>query len=411
MAKRVNYQDFVSELARVFGAHATFETVVGYARDKDLLVPGGLWRNNKSVVHEKQFDLSFYVGGDGQKHSVFIPDVPTGHTAAPAPVASLAPRPMITEEPTKEAVRQLSLQAIRNTEIDHSIVADPHYIRWGNHGDILRIIKTKQFFPVFVTGLSGCGKTTTIEQASAQARRECIRVNFTRETNEDDLLGGMRLIDGNTVFQYGPVAEAYLRGAVLILDELDLADPNKVMVLQSVLEGKPVLLKKLGTKLAPAPGFTVFATANTKGKGSIDGRFIGTNSLNEAFLDRFPITIEQNYPTGGTEKKILLRYAADHCGETLTERDQEVITNFVQWGQITRQSFLEQTIDELISTRRLIDAVRTYFIFGRDVEKSVHYITNRFDEQVAESFRELYKQIDGGMRIADGMDVDESDAS
>jgi len=204
--------------------------------------------------------------------------------------------------------------------------------------------------------------------------------------------------DTETVFQYGPVAEAYMRGAVLILDEIDLADPNKVMVLQAVLEGKPIFIKKLGKRIAPTAGFTVFATANTKGKGSSDGRFMGTNSLNEAFLDRFAITIEQDYPGAAIEKRMLKGYAEAYTNDSVGERELEVIDHLVQWAQITRQSFNEESIDELISTRRLIATIESYFIFGKNIGKSIEYATARFDDDTRDTFNELYKQIDQGLR-------------
>jgi len=375
---RVTLQEFASIAQKQFGTNIlTSEQIKDVAKKNNIFIPKDAWSDRVGRGR-------FLVGqaNTGQMKEVSADESDT----APA-------------KPEVEMVG--SIKAIRNADESYMQEVDPHFIKWGNFTDINMIIKSKIFFPAFVTGLSGNGKTSMIEQACAASKREVIRVNFTRETNEDDLVGGMRLIDGDTVFQYGPVAEAYLRGAVLILDELDLADPNKVMVLQGVLEGKPIFIKKLGKKIKPAPGFTVFATANTKGKGSQNGQFIGTNNLNEAFLDRFSITVEQPYASAATELKILKNYALDFAQGKLEEREEEILKNLVQWGQITRDSFLEGSIDELISTRRLVDTVKSYFIFGKDIEKAIRYATNRFEDEVKESFQELYKQIDAGLRSVD----------
>jgi len=315
-------------------------------------------------------------------------DVSAGHNFKTKKVAD----PVVEEKSIP--AQPTSIQAVRNAQDNFFIDVDPNYVPWGNFKDISTIIKSKKFFPVFVTGLSGNGKTTGIEQACAKLGRECIRVNFDRGTTDLDLIGGMSLVNGDTVFQYGPVVEAYMRGAVLILDEIDLASHN-VMCLQAVLEGKPIFIKKLGKKIYPEKGFTVFATANTKGKGSHDGRFAGTNVLNEAFLDRFPITIEQNYPSLAIERKILAAYSKNFADE-ITDRDSEIIENLVRWAQTTRKSFFEGSIDELVSTRRLVATLESYFIFG-DIKKAISYATNRFDEEIAESFVELYQQIDEGL--------------
>ena len=235
------------------------------------------------------------------------------------------------------------------------------------------------FYPTFITGLSGNGKTFGVEQACAQLKRELIRVNITIETDEDDLIGGFRLIDGNTVWHNGPVIEALERGAVLLLDEIDLAS-NKILCLQSILEGKGVFLKKIGKFVKPAAGFNVVATANTKGKGSDDGRFIGTNVLNEAFLERFPVTFEQDYPAPSVETKILGRVAA-----TLGVTDTDFCKRLVDWGDIIRKTFYDGGIEEIISTRRLVHIVRAYSIFN-DKMKSIQVCVNRFDDETKQSF-------------------------
>lgn len=289
-----------------------------------------------------------------------------------------------------------SIQFIRNDELEYRYSADPRFIPWGKYDDIDAIIRSGKFFPTFVTGLSGNGKTTTIIEAASRNNREVIRVNFTNETCEDDLIGGLRLVNGETVFQYGPVVEAYLRGAILILDEIDVADPNRVLVLQSVLEGKPLFIKKLGKKIEPAKGFNVFATANTKGKGSEDGRFIGTNILNEAFLDRFSITIEFEYPNRRIETKILNAYAKDYGSDMVYNDEQlkEFVSNIVRWAEASRKSFKEGILDEVITTRRLISMIESYFIFNFDVTKVLNYAVSRFDDETKQALLDLYAGLD-----------------
>jgi hypothetical protein len=264
---------------------------------------------------------------------------------------------------------------------------DANYVPFGNFTDIKKIINSGIFYPTFITGLSGNGKTFSVEQACAALNRELIRVNITIETDEDDLIGGFRLVNGETVWHNGPVIEALERGAVLLLDEVDLAS-NKILCLQSVLEGKGVFLKKTGRYVQPAPGFNVIATANTKGKGSDDGRFIGTNVLNEAFLERFALTFEQEYPTPAVETKILLRVAA-----SLGKHDEEFCTNLANWGDIIRRTFREGGVDEVISTRRLVHIMRAYAIWG-DRMKAIKVCVNRFDDETKQSFIELYDKID-----------------
>jgi len=270
---------------------------------------------------------------------------------------------------------------------------DNTYVPWGNSNDIKKVIKSKMFFPVYLTGMSGNGKTFGIEQTCAALGREMIRVNFTAETDEDDLFGGFRLVNGETVFQYGPVIEAMKRGAVLLLDEIDLAS-SKVMALQSVLEGKGYFIKKRGEWVEPSKGFTVIATANTKGKGSDDGRFVGTNVLNEAFLDRFSITLYQAYPSETIEKKILQK-AAEGFGLRSAEVDA-FIPNLTMWGDIIRKTFEDGGIDDIISTRRLVDILKSYSIFGNK-GKAIKMSIERFDDETKESFMSLYEKIDAGV--------------
>ena len=268
---------------------------------------------------------------------------------------------------------------------------DDTFVRFGYFVDIKKIIQSRLFYPTFITGLSGNGKTFSVEQACAQTGRELIRVNITIETDEDDLIGGFRLIDGATVWHNGPVVEALQRGAILLLDEIDLAS-NKILCLQSILEGKGVFLKKIGKFVKPTDGFQIFATANTKGKGSDDGRFIGTNILNEAFLERFPITFEQEYPTVVTEKKILTRLC-EEIGIPLTGDHKGFIDYLCDWSDIVRRTFKDGGVDEIISTRRLVHIMRAYQIFG-DKVKAMQMCLNRFDDETKESFMQLYTKLD-----------------
>ena len=261
---------------------------------------------------------------------------------------------------------------------------DSNYVPFGNAPSLKKIINSRQFYPVFITGLSGNGKTLGVEQACANLNRELIRVNITIETDEDDLIGGFRLVNGDTVFHNGPVVEALERGAVLLLDEIDLAS-NKILCLQSVLEGKGVFLKKTGRYVKPAAGFTVVATANTKGKGSDDGRFVGTNVLNEAFLERFPITFEQDYPSPTIEQKILVNVG---CELTFAE-------NLVKWAGVIRKTFFDGGVDEVITTRRLVHIAQAYSIFG-DRLVAITNCVNRFDDDTKQSFLDLYTKVDAG---------------
>ena len=264
---------------------------------------------------------------------------------------------------------------------------DATFVKFGPFTDVKKIIGSKLFYPSFITGLSGNGKTFSVEQACAQLNRELIRVNITIETDEDDLIGGFRLINGSTVWHNGPVIEALQRGAILLLDEVDLAS-NKILCLQSILEGKGVFLKKIGRHVLPAKGFTVIATANTKGKGSDDGRFIGTNVLNEAFLERFPVTFEQSYPSVSIEQKILEK----EC------EDIPFCKHLVDWADIIRKTFFDGGVDEIISTRRLVHIVRAYAIWG-DKLKAIQVCLNRFDDETKSAFLDLYDKVDADVDL------------
>ncbi len=277
---------------------------------------------------------------------------------------------------------------------------DDTFVQFGNFKDVKKIIQSRLFYPTFITGLSGNGKTFSVEQACAQLNRELIRVNITIETDEDDLIGGFRLVNGETVWHNGPVIEALERGAVLLLDEIDLAS-NKILCLQSILEGKGVFLKKIGKHVTAAPGFNVFATANTKGKGSDDGRFIGTNVLNEAFLERFPVTFEQFYPSPAIEQKILEGVSLD-----LGVEDRDFCKRLVDWGDIIRKTFYDGGVDEIISTRRLVHIIRAYSIFN-DKAKAIQICLNRFDDEIKQSFIELYDKVDVDFQMPSENNVDD----
>jgi len=294
----------------------------------------------------------------------------------------------VTQDRVEEIERSYQAPAALPT-IEQNLIPDKDdtFVKFGNFGDLKKIIQSRIFYPAFITGLSGNGKTFSVEQACAQLKRELIRVNITIETDEDDLIGGFRLVNGETVWHNGPVVEALERGAVLLLDEIDLAS-NKILCLQSILEGKGVFLKKIGRFVKPAAGFNVIATANTKGKGSDDGRFIGTNVLNEAFLERFPVTFEQSYPAPATEQKILEGIALD-----LGVEDRDFCKRLVDWADVIRKTFYDGGIEEIISTRRLVHIIRAYSIFN-DKAKAIQVCVNRFDDETKQSFLELYDKID-----------------
>lgn len=299
----------------------------------------------------------------------------------------------VTQERVEEIERNFNSVAIL-PEVHQNLIPDKDdtFVKFGNFNDIKRIIQSRLFYPTFITGLSGNGKTFSVEQACAQLKRELIRVNITVETDEDDLIGGFRLVSGETAWHNGPVVEALERGAILLLDEIDLAS-NKILCLQSILEGKGVFLKKIGKFVKPAAGFNIFATANTKGKGSDDGRFIGTNVLNEAFLERFPVTFEQSYPAPTTEQKILEGIALD-----LGVEDREFCKRLCDWGEVIRKTFYDGGIEEIISTRRLVHIVRAYAIF-QDKAKAIQVCINRFDDETKQSFLELYDKIDADFQM------------
>ena len=304
------------------------------------------------------------------------------------PTVSEVKMPKVEKAPETQTVTEAAY-VVSSLTGDIVPKKDPVFVSFGNYPDVKSIIKSKMFYPVFITGLSGNGKTMGVTQACAENKRELIRVNITIETDEDDLLGGYRLKDGQTVWQNGPVIEAMERGAVLLLDEIDLAS-NKIMCLQPILEGSGVFVKKINRFVKPADGFNVVATANTKGQGSDDGKFIGTNVLNEAFLERFPITFEQSYPKPAVEEKILVQ-TLKKSGKS----DKEFCKKLVTWADVIRKTYFDGGVDEIISTRRLVHIIQAYAIFGKKM-KAVEVCTNRFDNDTKNSFMELYTKVDAG---------------
>jgi len=295
----------------------------------------------------------------------------------------------VTQERVEEIERNFNSVSIL-PEVQQNLIPDKDdtFVKFGNFNDIKRIIQSRLFYPTFITGLSGNGKTLSVEQACSQLGRELIRVNVTIETDADDLIGGFRLVNGETAWHNGPVIEALERGAVLLLDEIDLAS-NKILCLQSILEGKGVFLKKIGRFVKPAAGFNVIATANTKGKGSEDGRFIGTNVLNAAFLDRFAITMDQEYPSSSVEQRILQGLSKSINLDGV----DDFIKRLCDWSDVIRKTFYDGGIDEIISTRRLVHILKAYSIFG-DKEKSIKYSISGFDDDTKQAFLELYDKID-----------------
>ena len=299
----------------------------------------------------------------------------------------------VTQERVQEIERNFNNVSVL-PEVHQNLIPekDDTFVKFGNFNDIKKIISSRLFYPTFITGLSGNGKTFGVEQACAQLGRELIRVNITIETDEDDLIGGFRLVNGETAWHNGPVVEALERGAILLLDEIDLAS-NKILCLQSILEGKGVFLKKIGRFVKPSAGFNVIATANTKGKGSDDGRFIGTNVLNEAFLERFPVTFEQEYPSVANEIKIL-----DKVAQSLGVDDSNFCKRLADWADIIRKTFYDGGIEEIISTRRLVHIIRAYSIFN-DKAKAIQVCVNRFDDETKQSFLELYDKVDADFQM------------
>lgn len=309
-----------------------------------------------------------------------------------ATVTPLKPKQQAVEledQPQPTAIKQTVFEQVK-IEVPQK---DNMYVTWGFFRDIKQIIESNAFYPVFISGLSGNGKTMMVEQACAQSKRKYVRVNITEETDEDDLIGGFRLVNGETVWCDGPVPQAMKQGAICLIDEIDRGS-NKLMCLQAVLEGKPLYIKKTGAVITPELGFNVIATANTKGRGSEDGRFTGARILDEAFLERFVATIEQPYPSIAVEKKIIL-----NAMETYGKLDGEFADNLTTWADIIRQTYKDGGVDDLISTRRLVHIARSYGIFA-DRAKAIELCISRFDEDTKVAFLDLYTKVDSKAIVA-----------
>jgi hypothetical protein len=360
MNRKISMTDeqLISELRSAFGTEITTADIKGYCASQDLSYPTVTRRLEPYKTDRGRWNLE------------------------------------VTQERVDEIERSYSAPAVLpRSEQNFVPKKNNTFVPFGNFRDIKKIIDSRIFYPVFVTGLSGNGKTLGIEQACAQLGRELVCTNITIETDESDLIGGYKLVDGNTVWEDGPVVEAMLRGAILLLDEVDLAS-NKIMVLQSVLSGNGIYIKKINRFVKPAPGFNIFATANTKGKGSDDGRFIGTNVLNAAFLDRFAITLEQEYPSSSNEIKILTKNA----NILNLENVDEFIKKLCDWGDVIRKTFYDGGIDEVITTRRLVNIIKAYSIFNNK-SKAIKYSISGFDDETKQAFLELYDKIDSDFEM------------
>jgi len=361
--------EIVKGLEKVFpDREVTMNQLMEWAEKEGLskYAPSFIWKGENKV-----------------RRGVFrIPEI--GANVADAKVAFV---PMATEEEKEVSLATNVIEFPKNVTESYVPAKVGNYVKFGHYNDVKTIKKSGQFYPVFITGLSGNGKTMMIEQVHADLKKELFRVNITIETDEDDLIGHYALIDGKTVWQDGPVVMAMERGATLLLDEVDLAS-NKIMCLQPVLEGNPLLIKKEGRIVRPKAGFSVMATANTKGKGSEDGRFIGTNILNEAFLERFPITVEQEYPSVSVERKIINKLMF-----SLGCLDEEFSGKLVDWADLIRKTFYDGGCDEIIATRRLVHIVHAFSIF-KDRMKAIAMCVARFDDQTKETFMDLYSKLD-----------------
>ena len=306
-----------------------------------------------------------------------------------ADAAGAVVAPVQTQAPTPKAAPVVALRGVQSVSSDEIYVpaVDNNFIPWGEYQNVKRIIDSRMFFPLYISGMSGNGKTIMVEQACAKSKREYVRVQISPETDEDDLLGGFRLVNGETVFQHGPVIKAMKRGAILLIDELDRGS-NKIMCLQGVLEGKPILIKKTGETVSPAHGFNVIATANTKGRGSDDGRYVAAQIIDEAFIERFVASIDQPYPEFATELKIVKKHMTSFECE-----DDEFANKLVSWSCVIRATFENEGVDEIVSTRRLCHIVKSFAIF-RDRMTAIRMCIARFDTETREAFLDLYSKID-----------------
>ena len=362
--------ELVIKIEEEYGSKVTKDQILEFCDMRNLPNPHFLV-SRKDIKVNKVYDLSLL--NSSTISDPYMNDTPIVAPVTTAQVLPLKQRKMVSE-------------------IDNSIPAkDNTYVPFGFFKQLEQILKSRTFYPVFITGLSGNGKTTMVEQVCAKLGRDCIRVNVSIETDEEDLIGGNTLLDGNVVYREGPVLMAMRRGAVLLIDEIDRGS-NKLMCMQSILEGKPLFNKKTGEMIYPAAGFTVVATANTKGRGTDDGRFIAAQILDEAFLERFPITVEQEYPSTTVERKIL-QNKMEFFGKVDSEFSEKLIT----WADIIRKTFLEGGVDEIISTRRLVNIVQAYSIFNNQ-EDAIQYCINRFDDDTKSAFMDLYQKMSNPLR-------------
>jgi MoxR-like ATPase len=351
-------EQFVNHLARGYGTAVSRGEIIEEAKQLNLPYPRFILDNPEAKAGRGMYNISCF-----SDNLVY----------APAMVAQVLPM-----------VKPQTLE----TKVDNLVpTKESQYVPFGFFKDLKSILQSKIFYPVFITGLSGNGKTTMVEQVCADLKRECIRVNISIETDEDDLIGGNTLVNGNIVYREGPVLMAMKRGAVLLIDECDRGS-NKLMCMQAIMEGKSYLNKKTGEVIEPAPGFTIIATANTKGRGTEDGRFSGAQMIDDAFLERFAITVEQEFPNSKVEKKIVLGKMAE-----LKCTDEDFANKLVSWADIIRRTFEEGGIDELVSTRRLLHIVKAFAMFG-DRSKAIELCTNRFDDETKTAFLDLYSKVD-----------------
>lgn len=361
--------ELIKSLVSRFGSIVSKEKILEFTETNKMPNPHFLI-SNRDCRTGKDYDLSYFL--ESSEQVTYYEEDMKNQDLEMAPALA----PVVT-------LRQKKLV----TEVDNLIpAAYEDYVPFGFYKQLEKVVKSKMFYPVFITGLSGNGKTTMVEQVCAKLKRECIRVNISIETDEDDLIGGSTLIDGNITYREGPVITAMRRGAVLLIDEIDRGS-NKLMCLQSILEGKPFFNKKTGEVIHPQSGFTVIATANTKGKGTEDGRFIAAQILDEAFLERFPITVEQEYPASNIERKIILNKM-----KSLDKVNEEFAERLINWADIIRKTFEEGGVDELISTRRLLNIVQAYGIFNSESD-AIQYCINRFDQDTKTAFLDLYNKM------------------
>jgi MoxR-like ATPase len=357
-------KELITKLVTQFGNRVSKDSILDFCSKHNLPNPHFL-TSRRDIKSGKDYMLDlFYEKGEEMKRE----DVEQTAPALQAQVMQFKPK-----RATVEADSTIPQK-------------DNTYVPFGFFKQLEQILKSHIFYPVFITGLSGNGKTTMVEQVAAKLRRDCIRVNISIETDEDDLIGGNTLHDGNVIYREGPVLMAMRRGAVLLIDEIDRGS-NKLMCLQSILEGKPFFNKKTGEMIYPEKGFTIIATANTKGRGTEDGRFIAAQILDEAFLERFPITVEQEYPSVAVEKRIV-----NNKMEFYGRVDTDFAEKLVNWAEIIRKTFVEGGVDEIISTRRLVNIVQAYSIF-EDREEAIRYCINRFDEDTKTAFMDLYTKM------------------